>query len=210
MRKILSEKLEVFLRTHASSKKTLDIGSRKGKHSAYFPNITTIDINPDHGPDIVADAHALPFPDASYEVVICSEVLEHVKDPAQVLRELRRVLVPGGLLLLSTRFLFPIHEAPDDRWRFTQYNLRELFVDWKDVELEADTKPMTTIGCLLERLVWQTDFVFPNKIIKGLLMLLARLFMLCDFMVIRQYGDVTKGVEVDTAFTTGFYITAKK
>jgi ubiquinone/menaquinone biosynthesis C-methylase UbiE len=51
---------------------------------------------------LVADAAQLPFDDASFEAVTCFEVIEHVPDPDVLLSELARVLVPGGLLCLST------------------------------------------------------------------------------------------------------------
>jgi len=50
----------------------------------------------------VADAARLPFPDATFDAVICSEVLEHVEDPAAVIAEAARVTAPGGLFLFST------------------------------------------------------------------------------------------------------------
>jgi SAM-dependent methyltransferase len=210
MRKILSEKLNAFYKAAASDKKTLDIGSRSGRHRAYFPNATTVDIDPNAGPDIVADAHQLPFPDASFEIVLCREMLEHVKDPRVVIREMRRVLIPGGTLVLSTRFLFPIHEAPNDHWRFTRYSLEMLFADWNDVNLEEETKPFTAIGCVIERFAWQSDFRYANKFIKGMLIVLSRICMRLDFLVAKQYGDVGKKSAIGSAFTTGYYLTARK
>lgn len=210
MRKILSERVEAFYKGEASSKKTLDVGSRKGRHSAYFPNNTSVDLFAENEPDIVADAHALPFPEASFEIVLCIEVLEHVKDPKCVIDEMRRVLMPGGTLLLTTRFLFPIHEAPEDRYRFTHYVLRELCADFSSVMITPDTRPMTALGCLIERLVWQTRFKYLNKPIKAVLMLLSRACMRLDFLVGQEYGDVEKTYEVETAFTAGYLLKAIK
>lgn len=209
MRKILSEKLEEFYRKAATKDKTLDLGSRSGRHATYFPNATTVDIDPNAGPDIVADAHALPFGDGSFEVVLSREMLEHVRDPKLVLSEIRRVLVPGGRLYLSTRFLFPIHEAPNDHWRFTRYSLEMLFSDWHEVTIVEETAPFTAIGCILERFAWQSDFRYANKIIKGLLIIASRMCMRLDFLVVKQYGDVSKRSVIKSAFTSGYYVTAR-
>src|SRR4051812_8914731 len=51
--------------------------------------------------DYESDITAIPVPDASYDVVLCTEVLEHVPDPVAAIREMSRVLRPGGRLLLS-------------------------------------------------------------------------------------------------------------
>ena len=55
------------------------------------------------GPTFVAgDVCALPFPDSSFDAAVCFEVIEHVADPAALVRELARVLRPGGTLAIST------------------------------------------------------------------------------------------------------------
>lgn len=46
----------------------------------------------------VADANALPYPDASFDVVFCHQVLQHVQDPVGILKEMRRVAKPGGIV----------------------------------------------------------------------------------------------------------------
>lgn len=64
-----------------------------------------------------------PVADTSYDTVLCSEVLEHLADPAAALREINRVLKPGGKLILSVPFLGRLHEEPHDYYRFTKHGL---------------------------------------------------------------------------------------
>ncbi|MEO8984133.1 MAG: class I SAM-dependent methyltransferase, partial [Rhodanobacter sp.] len=76
-------------------------------------------------PDIFADAAALPFADACMDTVLLLEVLEHVRDARGVLGEISRVLKPGGVLLLSIPFLYPLHDAPHDYRRYTAPGLED-------------------------------------------------------------------------------------
>ncbi|HET7039237.1 MAG TPA: class I SAM-dependent methyltransferase, partial [Gemmatimonadales bacterium] len=71
-------------------------------------------------------ADRLPLRDASADLVLCTEVLEHVPDPGQALREVRRVLRPGGVAIVSTPFLYPLHEEPWDFQRLTRHQLERL------------------------------------------------------------------------------------
>ena len=69
--------------------------------------------------DLHGSIDAIPVEDASFDVVLCLQVLEHVPDPAAAVRELRRVVRPGGRVLLSTHGVYPFHPNPDDLWRWT-------------------------------------------------------------------------------------------
>jgi ubiquinone/menaquinone biosynthesis C-methylase UbiE len=62
--------------------------------------------------DIVSDITAIPVEDGSFDAVMCTEVLEHVPDPVAALRELTRVLKPGGYLLITAPFASITHFAP--------------------------------------------------------------------------------------------------
>lgn len=80
-------------------------------------------------PEVFADASNLPLPNASIDTVLLLEVLEHLRHPAQALSEIARVLRPGGKLLLTMPFLYPVHDAPHDYQRFTCHGLtREMEV----------------------------------------------------------------------------------
>lgn len=73
-----------------------------------------------------AELGALSFADASFDAVVCTQVLEHVDSPLEVLKEFRRVLRPGGRLWLSAPMAHPEHQAPYDFFRYTSYGLRSL------------------------------------------------------------------------------------
>jgi SAM-dependent methyltransferase len=62
--------------------------------------------------DYVGDASNIPVPDASFDVILCTEVLEHVPDPADVVREFARILKPRGRLLLTAPLGSGIHQEP--------------------------------------------------------------------------------------------------
>jgi len=71
----------------------------------------------------------LPFRDACFRTVLLSDVLEHVYRPAPLLHEIGRVLEAGGKLIANTPFLYWIHEAPHDYYRYTEHALARLARD---------------------------------------------------------------------------------
>lgn len=209
IKKITRKHLESFLSRHATDKKVLDIGSGGSSYSRFFPHRITVDIDPERKPDVVADAHNLPFKDGEFEVVLSTEMLEHVRDPFQVERELRRVTSSGGILILSTRFVFPLHDAPHDYWRFTKYGLRELFREWEIVELEGETGNFSTIGALLQRICFQSRMRF-NKVSKAVLFFLAWLLSHLDWLTIEEFGDIKRSVTEKELMPTGYYMVCRK
>jgi SAM-dependent methyltransferase len=62
--------------------------------------------------DIVSDITTIPAPDASFDAILCSEVLEHVPDPTLALDEFARLLKPDGVLVLTAPFISFVHMAP--------------------------------------------------------------------------------------------------
>jgi SAM-dependent methyltransferase len=89
-----------------------------------------IDLRPGPGVDIVAAAARLPFRCDSFDVVVCTEVLEHDPSPWLSLPEMARVLAPDGVMLVTARGIgYPLHEHPGDYYRFTTAALTHLLAD---------------------------------------------------------------------------------
>jgi SAM-dependent methyltransferase len=149
--------LDRFIQRHASNQRTLDIGAQNGPYAALFPRRVALDVQRGVGVQIIGDAQLLGIRDASFDVVLCTEVLEHLPEPQRAIDEMFRVLTPGGQLLLTTRFLFPIHDAPHDYFRFTKYGLRHLLRRFEIVTLEEETDAVGTIAVLLQRLGMQAE-----------------------------------------------------
>src|SRR5262249_20314844 len=76
--------------------------------------------------DTKLDAAALPFRDNSFDVVLLSEVIEHVSEAPLVFREINRILRPGGSLLLTWPFICPLHEVPKDYARYTEFGMENM------------------------------------------------------------------------------------
>lgn len=112
-----------------------------------------LDATDTYHPDIVGDVmdmHAIA--DGTYDAVICLAVLEHVPRPWDAMREMRRVLVPGGRLFLYVPFLSPYHAMPGyygDYVRFTEDGLRSLCEPFDDARIQPVRGPVETVAHLI-------------------------------------------------------------
>jgi len=211
-RKITRPRLEAFLRKYASDASTLDIGCGNALYGELFPNRITLDIEvrPGVQVDIVADAHDLSqLQDASFDIILCTEVLEHLHTPAKAIGEFYRVLKPGGLLLLTTRFIFPIHDAPGDYYRYTKYGLQHLLKEFSVDELQAETSTGETLAVLYQRIGFQCD-TLGFKPFKIFWFLKAKIMMLLSGIITKEYGDIRHARAENDILSSGYYIAARK
>ena len=136
--------------------RVLDIGCGRKPYYPYFAESASeyvgVDIDVDNRfADLLGPVEDLPVPDASFEVVLCTQVLEHAGDPDQAVSELHRVTAPGGRVLASTHGVQVYHPAPEDHWRWTHTGLELLFLrngDWASVEVHPAGGTATCLAAM--------------------------------------------------------------
>jgi SAM-dependent methyltransferase len=132
----------------------LDVGSGPKPYEPLFAACAAEHVGVDlaEGADLVGAVEDIPVPDASYDLVLCNQVLEHCDDPAQAVRELRRVTAPGGRVLASTHGVMVYHPNPQDLWRWTHAGLERLFRDngdWSSLRVDPGSGTAACVGMLL-------------------------------------------------------------
>jgi SAM-dependent methyltransferase len=133
--------------------------------------------NPDA--DIVIDGGRVGLPDESVDLVFSSQVLEHVADPGAYLAECRRVLRPGGTLLLSTHGVMFHHPHPTDFWRWTTEGLASV-VDDSGLRLNSLTPLMGAVPLGLWLLMLNIQAKLPQGIRHGFVSVLNLLIAWSD------------------------------
>jgi SAM-dependent methyltransferase len=199
--KLTRIRLDAFVARHASDAYTLDIGCAHSPYSKHFKNRVGFDIAPGPGVDVVGDAHAMPFAGETFDLIVATEVLEHLHSPHKAIAEMHRVLKKGGRLLLTTRFIIPIHDAPNDFYRYTEYGLRYLLANWDILELEEEFPPKNTIAVLIQRMGL-------NKNLRG--GKIARVFFLVLARCVYYLPTFSRSTNGHHAITSGYYVFAAK
>ncbi len=141
-RRELNDVLEEFGRTVPTDSRILEVGAGLYDHARFFPGrVETFNADPGTEPDIVGDAHAMPIDDNTYDLVVCISTLEHVRDPYQCVREIFRILKPGGRCFAWIPFYFGVHDFPIDVSRFTAEGMEVLFEEAGFERVEVDREP---------------------------------------------------------------------
>jgi SAM-dependent methyltransferase len=154
---------------------------------------TGIDVsqNASNSVEVVASILSLPIDNNTFDVVYCTEVLEHVPDMNIAFREIARILKPGGVLVITVPFAYPLHEEPFDFWRITPHKLagqasecnlkmHNLVISGNEIEL------MATVWCnMWSRLSASESMLW--KIWKKLMRTPVNLFALVLSMLLNRY-----------------------
>jgi SAM-dependent methyltransferase len=153
-----------------ASGRLIDLGCGRMPFRKFLMRQTSVydslDIHPCVETTYVADVQNMPMIiDQSYDTALCLEVLEHVPEPLQALREINRILKPNGVLIISVPHLSRLHEEPHDYYRFTKYALRHILesAGFQIVALEKRGGLFSFLGhqisTLVLGLIWNVRFV---------------------------------------------------
>lgn len=163
----------------------LNIGSGNCLRELEVVNVDMMDYE---NVDIVCDIHHLPFKDNSIDAIMSVAVLEHVREPAVVLKELHRVLKPGGRVFSAIPFMQPFHASPHDYQRYTLPGIEYLHRDFKKLESGVIAGPVSGALWVLQECV-ASIFSFGIPLIRNvltvILMLLTWPIKFLDFFASR-------------------------
>ena len=144
------------LSTTGTGLRILDVGCGVKPYYPLFSGIASeyvgVDVVANPNAELIGPVEALPVADGSFDVVLCTQVLEHCDDPAQAVQELRRVTAPGGRVLASTHGVQVYHPSPHDYWRWTHEGLARLFGSngsWDSVSVVPAAGTAATLAMLV-------------------------------------------------------------
>jgi SAM-dependent methyltransferase len=151
------------------------------------PGVVTFDAVAQREVDVVGDIHNMPIADESFDCVFCTGTLEHVRDPWQAVREIFRVVNPGGLVHIDVPFIQGYHADPTDYWRFTIDGLRLLCGCFEELASGVHIGP--TCGLVWVAREWADSLTTNRYVSNGLLIVVALLtapLRYLDYLAIRS------------------------
>lgn len=126
--------LEAALKSIGKKEKLLDLGCGNKPYKTLYAQYCNASVGIDvpstlhqkNNIDMIYDGEKIPFDNETFDIVLSTEVLEHVCEPKDFLKEIHRVLKPNGTAIITVPFLVPLHEIPYDYYRYTFYGLQYL------------------------------------------------------------------------------------
>lgn len=175
MERIIGRAYEPVIRSHATGR-LVDLGCGKVPYYGWYRDRVKETVcvdwahtvrgitHLDHVLDLNEPLHVLES--ASFDTVLCTDVLEHIHTPEPLVAEMVRILRPKGKLIVAVPFLYWIHEAPHDHHRYTEHKLRhwcekhdlevlelQVFGGWPEVVFDQVYKGIDYLDLPLKR-IW--------------------------------------------------------
>jgi SAM-dependent methyltransferase len=191
----------------------LDVGGHRARKRGVFDidrydlRVVCANLVTTKRPDVQSDAARLPFRGGAFDAVICSELLEHVRDPEVVLRECFRVLRAAGRLLICTPFLYRMHGDPHDFGRYTEHYWRTVLRDvgFTTVSIEPQGLFFAVLADLCRQYVTE---VGVRKPFGPLARWCSQRFL--RWAVRHETRSAVRSHPILRSFTTGFGVVAMK
>jgi SAM-dependent methyltransferase len=185
----------------------LDAGAGEGSYRKWFGRQRYVGVDLGIGDaawnysglDAIADLHQLPFRADTFDAVLNVVTLEHVREPACVLRELSRVLKPSGRLLLVVPHEWEEHQQPHDYYRYTRYGLEYLLrgAGFENIQIQ----PVGGYFRLLSR-----RLLNGLQFFRGPWIIVGGVFLVPPALI----APLLDGLDRNRAFTLGFICSARK
>ncbi len=190
-RKLSKKNLTRLCREYATEEPTLVIHPEFVDYKLFFPNCFTVSKRNYKPADMHVDVYYRDLSKIeaeSYNVILCLGLLEHIPDPERLIADMRRILKPGGRLIIHASACFSFHECPDNFFQFTPFGFKLLFKDWSQIEMmRGSSQPFETIGILLQRINMQCE-IFP--LVRPFIEVLYHVIPVLDYFVVRQYNTM--------------------
>ncbi|MEI6437709.1 MAG: methyltransferase domain-containing protein [Candidatus Omnitrophota bacterium] len=200
--------LDRYLQGIPFSGRVIDMGGRRGNTRGSFrPPLDRVacwefvNKDPSAKPDYLCGVEAVPVKDGGYDWVVFTEVLEYVDDPRAALKECARVLKPGGEIVASIPFLYPVHPDPFDLQRWTPEKLRREF-EGAGLRIKELLPRGGIVAVILDLINFYHDaprLTFGMKLFRVIFVRVAPFFLWFD-----------RGTRYKESLTTGYLIRAVK
>lgn len=126
------------------NKKILEIGSGKKYKGDYYYSVKKSfnnsnefirsDIVKEYGHKII-DVTKMEYKD-EFDIIICLTVLEHIYDFHKAIKNIYNSIKPNGILVITVPLLYPLHDEPNDYWRFTEHSIRKLLKKFSKIKIK--------------------------------------------------------------------------
>lgn len=190
--------------------KILDIGcgSNPGYHKSMKGKIICTDIIKTNKTHLISDADNLPFKPNSFDKTISVNSFYYFKNPFNVVKSIHNILKKDGKLVLILPFYYPIHDAPYDKYRFTEYGLRTVLEEYFKIErIETIGGIFNQPAVILHSLIKGIPLLFPKETRK-FIQILA--YILWPFYIIAQLFSILDILDITRRFPTYYFVVAEK